>query len=837
MKSPSDSAGRSLSIGRRTFLSSLLIPAIPAIPKMPNVQQEPMLLTKGLAIGGVARGGRQPFLEDAVQKAIVQGKWLPPSPGDAVTPPSGPARKWETIEADKDGWFQGPALSGGGYLYATWDAPEERTCLLVAQGNSMVYLNGEPRAGDIYSFGTFALPVRLRKGTNSFLFASGRGRIRAQLFPVTAGLILRAEDSTLPDLIVGEMDTLWGAIPIVNTQDKEWVRLTLKATVEGVSGSKPHSVETRLPPLPPMTVRKIGFRFAAPKGLAAGKATLRVELIGQVPSGGVAPITMELRVRKPEETYKRTFVSEMDGTVQYYGVRPALKPSPENALILTLHGASVEAIGQADAYGAKDWATLVAPTNRRPYGFDWEDWGRGDALEVLEVAQKQFAHDPARVSLTGHSMGGHGSWSIGSLFPDRFAAIGPSAGWISFNTYGGRTRGTDREKPVVTALIERAANQTDTFLWASNLLSMPVYILHGDADDNVPISEARTMRDRLVALKHPALQMHEQPGAGHWWDVSPDPGADCVDWKPMFALFQKSRIGPVAQDGSPDVVRFTTVSPAVSDRFRWARVLQQVKPLLPSVVDLKWDPGSGTVRGTTQNVAFLTLDAALLIPHGRLRRLEIDGQTLDVPESMGKGIVPLVPVQGRWQVARSLPSANDKSPERGSGFKQAFRHRFVLVYGTHGTPEENAWAYNRVRYDAEAFLYRGNGSPEILADVAFEEHNFRDRSIILYGNATMNAVWQRMLKDSPLIVERGKIRAGNREWTGEEMATVFLLTAPGFQNRNGRRRWCDGNEGTPLDGPFALFCFWCRLPRLVRFRYPRIGKRRGGGPGCWILRQ
>lgn len=28
------------------------------------------------------------------------------------------------------------------------------------------------------------------------------------------------------------------------------------------------------------------------------------------------------------------------------------------------------------------------PTNRRPYGFDWEDWGRMDALEVLEVAQK-----------------------------------------------------------------------------------------------------------------------------------------------------------------------------------------------------------------------------------------------------------------------------------------------------------------------------------------------------------------------------------------------------------------------------------------------------------------
>ena len=54
------------------------------------------------------------------------------------------------------------------------------------------------------------------------------------------------------------------------------------------------------------------------------------------------------------------------------------------ALFLSVHGASVEATNQARAYAQKDWGHLVAPTNRRPYGFSWEDWGRMDALEVLE---------------------------------------------------------------------------------------------------------------------------------------------------------------------------------------------------------------------------------------------------------------------------------------------------------------------------------------------------------------------------------------------------------------------------------------------------------------------
>ncbi|MEZ5975322.1 MAG: hypothetical protein R3E96_10910 [Planctomycetota bacterium] len=54
----------------------------------------------------------------------------------------------------------------------------------------------------------------------------------------------------------------------------------------------------------------------------------------------------------------------------------------------------MEAISQARAYQAKDWATVVAATNRRPFGFDWEDWGRMDALEVLGLAESTFPTRP-----------------------------------------------------------------------------------------------------------------------------------------------------------------------------------------------------------------------------------------------------------------------------------------------------------------------------------------------------------------------------------------------------------------------------------------------------------
>src|SRR5262249_31237873 len=153
----------------------------------------------------------------------------------------------------------------------------------------------------------------------------------------------------------------------------------------------------------------------------------------------------------------------------YYAVNPArpVRPGgPPPALFLTLHGASVEALAQAESYHPKGWGHVVAPTNRRPFGFDWEDWGRLDALEGLALARRELKTDPQRTYLTGHSMGGHGVWHLGATFPDRFAAIGPSAGWVSFWSYAGARR---PEKPTaVQELLLRAAAPSDTLALVRN---------------------------------------------------------------------------------------------------------------------------------------------------------------------------------------------------------------------------------------------------------------------------------------------------------------------------------------------------------------------------------
>ena len=157
--------------------------------------------------------------------------------------------------------------------------------------------------------------------------------------------------------------------------------------------------------------------------------------------------------------------------------------------------------------------------------------GKVDEYQTAAQDADLYGTNPRRTYVTGHSMGGHGTWQLGSHFPDRFAAIGPSAGWCDFWSYSGAS--TEETDPV-GQILQRAANASRTLLLEENLLHSGVYVLHGDEDETVPVREARAMRKRL-AEAHPNFAYYERKGAGHWW------GNQCMDWPPLFDFLRENR--------------------------------------------------------------------------------------------------------------------------------------------------------------------------------------------------------------------------------------------------------------------------------------------------------
>lgn len=519
------------------------------------------LITRAALVAGVGSWARRPINIDAMVDAMVRGSGpgmgsLPPRVGDAFKMPSSatdaPAPTWTLADANSDAKFDG--LSAGSYLLAVVRSDADRVMMLEASGHSMVYVNGEPRMGDVYAFGYVRLPIKLRAGENALLFAcSGRAPITASIVAPPREVFALDADWTVPDLVAGEPNEILLGIPIVNASESP---RTVSIVVDQPAGDGPTSSQTTLPPL---SVTKVPVPAASAEGLELGQVVAATVAIDDV----VLPLDFTVKDRL--DRHKRVYRSAIDASVQYVSIVPAQPPATgyggggtteRPGLMLSLHGASVEATNQAAAYSPKEDMIIACPTNRRPFGFDWEDWGRIDALEAMHAVRTLYQTHPRRQYLTGHSMGGHGTWQLGVLYPDRFAAIAPSAGWLSFDTYMtavGQPTTDPGDGPHAQAF-RVATRASDTSSQFESLRGRGVFILHGDADDNVPVSEARAAQAALESLDIP-FAYHEQPGAGHWWDGDDAQGAECVDWPPIFEMFRKHQLS----DDAP-----TTLAPAAS---------------------------------------------------------------------------------------------------------------------------------------------------------------------------------------------------------------------------------------------------------------------------------
>ncbi|MGK9477774.1 prolyl oligopeptidase family serine peptidase [Melioribacter sp. OK-6-Me] len=714
---------------------------------------------------------------DPIVGSIVTDNWKEPTAGEKIKKGDKIIGQWRKIDADENGWFNAPELQNG-YVYMKYNSERDKIVLLEAMGHSFVFVNGTMRSGnpyrtkDIYEaweprFDYSLIPVEFKKGVNYLVFRCNRsGALKVKIHQNIPPILFSKEDLTVPDLIIDQPTSSFGAILLINADNRKLNNLFIKTYAgSSIVGSIP--AYSKLPVINPLSVYKAPFKIELPAVDKRDVIKLTIDLVEKSNHGEKILISerIELKVVDRFETRRETFISKLDGSVQYYAVNPPLELKNKPALFLSLHGAGVEAINQASSYGHKNWGYIVAPTNRRPYGFNWENWGRIDALEVLEIALKKFNIDEERVYLTGHSMGGHGTWQLGINYPDRFAAIGPSAGWISIWSY--RIRNLIDTSDVKEMLV-RSSKQSDTYQFAKNLSKNGIYVIHGDADDNVPISQAESMLE-VVSKFHKDYEFHIEKGAGHWWDNSDEIGADCVDWMPMFDFFARHSI-PKKQ--MIRKVEFTTANPAISSKYYWIEIINQERQQKPSKVDFTLEYGKRVFKGVTDNICYLMLDVSVL-NSGLPFSVEIDGQKIENIHVTPDYKLYLRKNGGIWEIA-TKPDAGNKNPTRLGNIREVLNNNVLFVYGTHGTKEENKWAYEKARFDAEYLWYQGNSAIEVIEDDQFDPLVYKDRNVVLYGNAATNSAWNKLLKDSPVNVEKGKIKIGDKIYSGKDLSCLMI---------------------------------------------------------------
>jgi len=340
--------------------------------------------TEGLFVEIPANYGREAIYTDVLLWHYYQGSLLPPKAGQ---PPfeadSVVSSFWAPINADTSGFFRPQPGTGGNlnspnnpagpgridepsrtsqaaqprrrwgpsYLYLTYQSPKAQAATLNIRGNSAVLVNGQLHAGDPYRMGWMEVPVQLKKGTNEFYV---RGLfVAAELRFPEKPVYLNTDDPTLPDIVQGkENGQLLAGVVVVNTSSAALSGLTVRSITQG------QTAETTLPDIPPASSRKVAIPINGSAVTETGDIQSELTLSHKGKMMDHQPLS--LRSVTPTVPYRVTFVSDIDGSLQYYAVNPATDgEKPGDALFFSVHGAGVEALGQAQAYHAKEWGTLV----------------------------------------------------------------------------------------------------------------------------------------------------------------------------------------------------------------------------------------------------------------------------------------------------------------------------------------------------------------------------------------------------------------------------------------------------------------------------------------------
>lgn len=162
----------------------------------------------------------------------------------------------------------------------------------------------------------------------------------------------------------------------------------------------------------------------------------------QTKASAEAPVTAERGVAEQKNTGMRQTALELSGEkrVNCWLYVPQTAGA-EPGLIVYLHGGSgkgtdlnliTEAGGfpqylQSGALGALSSYVLIPQLPKELKG--WSDMD-DTLMEMIQTVVRDYGIDETNISLTGHSMGGTGAWSIAVAHPGDFARVAPLSGSI-----------------------------------------------------------------------------------------------------------------------------------------------------------------------------------------------------------------------------------------------------------------------------------------------------------------------------------------------------------------------------------------------------------------------
>jgi dienelactone hydrolase len=428
------------------------------------------------------------------------------------------------------------------------------------------------------------------------------------------------------------------------------------------------------------------------------------------------------------------YVSPVDGSGQPFKLNIPMDYDPARPapLSLYMHGYSGNHLEHA-AFMKERSGDFEMSVLGRSRGGRYRALSEADVLGALDYVEAHWSVDPNRVHLTGGSMGGGGTFWLGSRYPQRFASGRPVCGFGS-------------DLPI------------------ENLLTFPIYATHSDDDYTVPVLHARGPLGRLRELGGNAT-LDETTGLGHnAWDYT--------EGNQRGAAWYVKQVRP----SSHDVKRLTyRAIDGRATRDYWAEVAEWGPQPEPARFALEVG-AKNQIDARLHNIARLSI---------RVGEAPLDRQAPLAVVVNGAKLVHAAPLpdvlglaleNGKWAWADAAPSLPFRLHTPGGANQLYTGEPLLIVYGTAGGADVTAalknaavvashssnaaWPSPNGELGDDGVSHNQNlyGDLPIAADVDVTADALATHHLVLLGTASQNSLVARMAERLPVRLERDELR-------------------------------------------------------------------------------
>ncbi len=442
------------------------------------------------------------------------------------------------------------------------------------------------------------------------------------------------------------------------------------------------------------------------------------------------------------------YLSKVDGTGQPFSIAIPEAYDPERAwpVAVSLHG-----FGGSHIIGEGDWPESfiwVIPLGRNRGGL-YHALSEVDVLEVLEYVRSHWHVDPDRIQLDGCSMGGYGTWTLGSRHPDLFASAQSVGGYFP-------------------------AGQVE------NMLNVPLYNLHSLHDRSISITESREPTQRLEEFGGRVV-MHEDPGSNHCFRITSPERVRAAQW-----AFRQTRPQTVQR------VHYTAVDELARGAY-WAEIVEWGPEGRPASFDARFSPAN-FLHLTLDNVEVVKIDLAAS-PADQEHEM-----TLVINRVMGETVTPPLPdslfiiqADGGWRLSEATPAAPPQRLHFPGGAMALFHGEpIMIVWATQGDEETNRRIYDIAQLARRSHSPTWWGEEGVnplfqmpygqlpgKPDVEVTAEDMAKHNLLLFGDASENTIVAQLADRLPVRIANGRVRASDGfSWSFEDRGLGLLYYNP-----------------------------------------------------------